>query len=392
MDILSVFLDLPLFIWIILGVYLLSFIIQLIYYLSIFRRPYRYLSKRNKDTNKQLPDIEHIGISIIITAKNEADNLRKNLPSILEQDYPNFQVVVVNNGSTDSTEYVLNEMRNNYPTKLYTTFIPVDYDADNDKKLALTIGIKAAKHDILLFTEADTKPLTEKWVNEYAKEFMEGKDVVLGGCQLKIEKGFYRKLILFGNLMFGVKYLSMALIKKPYMGIERNMAYRKSLFFENRGFSSLLNIEYGEDNLFINKIANKKNTSVVVSLESMVESDVVDRLSTWRTIKGKYLITKHHLKGCADKVLSFEVLSRYVFYLLFAAMCIIGALFPAIILIGIAITLFLIRYIVQLIVINKNSKLYNSGKYIFSLPFLDIFTPILNHQFLKYKKRRNKKR
>ena len=391
MDILSNIFDLSLIVWIIIGVYLSSFFIQLIYYLYLFRQPYRYASKHNNDTDNQLSKIKKPGISIIITAKNEAGNLRSNLPAILEQDYPNFQVVVVNNGSTDSTDEVLNEMRNKYSSKIYTTYIPVDSEAVNDKKLALTIGIKAAKHDILLFTEADTKPLTKKWVYEYAQEFMNGKDVVLGGCQLKIDKGLYKKLILFGNLMFGIKYLSMALIKKPYMGIERNMAYRKSLFFENKGFSSILNIEYGEDNLFINKIATNKNTSVVVSEESMVESDVVEHLSTWRTIKGKYLITKPHLKGYGDKVLSFEVFSRYIFYILLAFLCVLGILQHAIILIVIALTLFVIRFIVQLIVINKNSKLYNSGKYFFSLPFLDIFTPILNNQFLNYEKKRNRK-
>lgn len=391
MSILSNIYNISFVVWIIIGVYLLSFIIQIIFYLYLFRRPYRYVSKCNNGTNKQLSEAKYPGISIVITAKNEAENLSNNLPLILEQDYPNYQIVVVNNGSTDNTENVLNELRNKYSSKIYTTYIPVDSEAVNDKKLALTIGIKAAKHEILLFTEADTKPLTNKWVKEYAQEFIKGYDVVLGGCQLRVNKGFYKKLILFGNLMFGIKYLSMALIKKPFMGIERNMAYRKSLFFENKGYSSILNIEYGEDNLFINRVATNLNTSVLVSPDSMVESNVVDSLSTWRTIKGKYLITKPHLKGYKDKVLSFEVFNRYVFYILFATICVIGILFSAIILIGIAITLFIIRYIVQLIVINKNSTLYNSGKYYFSLLFLDIITPILNYHFLNYEKKRNRK-
>ena len=383
------FFDISLTIWIIIGVYFLSLVIQLIYYLYIFRQPYRYELKRNKNVDNRLSDIKKPGISIIITAKNEAENLQRNLPSILEQDYPNFQVVVVNNGSTDNTDNVLNEMCNKYSSKLYTTYIPVNSEAVNDKKLAITVGIKAAKHDIVLFTEADTKPLTKQWVNEYAKEFIEGKDVVLGGCQLKVKKRLYKKIILYDNLMLGIKYLSMALIKKPYMGIERNMGYRKKLFFENKGFSSILNIEYGEDNLFLNKITNSKNTSALVSPESMVESSVVDRLSTWRAIKGKYLITKPHLKGYQDKALSFEVFSRYVFYILFVTIFTLGILLPSIPLIGVAGSLFLIRYIVQLIVINKNSKLYNSRRYFFSLPFLDIFMPILNYQFLVYEKKRN---
>lgn len=383
--------DLSLLEWIIIGLSILFFIIQVTYYLYIFRQPYKYLSKKEDKDEKQLSRNELPGISIIITAKNEADNLLANLPLILEQDYPNYQVVVVNNSSTDSTDDVLNELRSRYPSKLYTTYIPIDSETVNDKKLALTVGIKAAKHDILLFTEADTKPLTNKWVNEYAKEFAKGKDVVLGACQLKVGKGLFKKLIQFSNLMFGIKYLGLALIKRPYMGIERNMAYKKNLFFENKGFSSILNIEYGEDNLFINKIATRNNTSVVISPESMVESNAINQLSTWRTIKGKYLITKKYLKGSGDKVLSFEIVSRYIFYFLFVLMLSIGILQPSKALIWVAIVLFLLRYMLQVIVVNKNSKLFNSGKYFLSLPLFDLLTPILNQQFMNHEKKRNRR-
>ncbi len=383
--------DLSLLEWIIIGLSILFFIIQVTYYLYIFRQPYKYLSKHDDIDEKQLSRNELPGISIIITAKNEADNLLANLPLILEQDYPNYQVVVVNNSSTDSTDDVLNELRSRYPSKLYTTYIPIDSETVNDKKLALTVGIKAAKHDILLFTEADTKPLTNKWVNEYAKEFAKGKDVVLGACQLKVGKGLFKKLIQYSNLMFGIKYLGLALIKRPYMGIERNMAYKKNIFFENKGFSSILNIEYGEDNLFINKIATRNNTSVVISPESMVESNAINQLSTWRTIKGKYLITKKYLKGSGDKVLSFEIVSRYIFYFLFVLMLSIGILQPSKALIWVAIVLFLLRYMLQVIVVNKNSKLFNSGKYFLSLPLFDLLTPILNQQFMNHEKKRNRR-
>lgn len=383
--------DLSLLEWIIIGLSILFFIIQVTYYLYIFRQPYKYLSKKEDKDEKQLSKNESPGISIIITAKNEADNLLANLTLILEQDYPNYQVVVVNNSSTDNTDDVLNEFRNRYPSKLYTTYIPIGSETVNDKKLALTVGIKAAKHEILLFTEADTKPLTNKWVNEYAKEFAKGKDVVLGACQLKVGKGLFKKLIQFSNLMFGIKYLGMALIREPYIGIERNMAYKKNLFFENKGFSSILNIEYGEDNLFINKIATRNNTSVVISPDSMVESNAINQLSTWRTIKGRYLITKKYLKGSGNKVLSFEIFSRYTFYFLFILMLSIGILQPSKTLIWITIVLFLLRYMIQVIVVNKNSKVFNSGKYFFSLLLFDLLTPILNQQFMNHEKKRNRR-
>lgn len=376
--------------WIIIGVYLLFFVIQMLYYLLIFRKPYKYATLNKESRDKKNNDkLELPGISIIITAKNEDENLEKNLPYILNQDYPNFQVVVVNNGSTDETETVLNALSQNH-TNLYHTYIPTESEVINHKKLALTLGIKAAKHDILLFTEPDTKPLSKKWVYEYAKEFMKGKKVVLGFCQLELKEHYSKKLIHFDNLFFGIKYLGMALSNKPYLGMERNMAYKKELFFQNKGFSSILNIEYGEDNLFINKVATKKNTSVVLSPDSMVVSNVIDRISTWRNIKAKYLITRKHLKGFKTRLLDIEIFSRYGFYSLFAFLTLIGILQSSIVLIGIAVLFYLLRYFMQMVIINKNSRLFNAGKFYFSLSLLDLIVPIMNHQFLNYEKQRNR--
>ena len=375
--------------WITIALFFIFFVIQLFYYIYLFRKPYRHAA--NNDTVNDAGDTNEenlLGVSIIITAKNEAENLRRNLPSILNQDYPTFQVVVVDNASTDSTIDVLDGFRINHPN-LYVTFIPVRSNTTNDKKLALTIGIKAAKHDILLFTEPDTKPLSNKWVYEYAKTFNKGKDVILGCCQLKIDKGFYKKFVLFDNLFSGLKYTSMALANKPYMGIGRNMAFSKKLFFDNKGFSSVLNIEDGEDNVFANRIATKENTAILSSPESRVVSNVVDSFSSWRSIKTRYLTTRKHYVGSSAKLLSFEVFTRYAFYILFVALCAIGVLTSSKGITLFAILLFLIRYLTQLIVINKNSKIYNAGSFYFSIPLFDLVTPTVNHLFLRREAIRN---
>ena len=253
----------------------------------------------------------------------------------------------------------------------------------------MTVGVKAANHNILLFTEPDTKPLSNKWVYEYAKAFNRGKDIVLGACQLEIDKSFFKKYILFDNLFSGIKYTSMALANKPYMGIGRNMAFRKNLFFDNKGFSSILNMEDGEDNIFVNKIATKENTAIALSPESMVVSNVVDGISTWRNIKTKYLTTRKHYTGNTAKLLSFETFSRYAFYTLFVALSVKGILSSINAIVFFAILLFSTRYFVQLIVINKNSKVYNAGSFHFSLLLFDFAKPIVSYLFLKREKRRN---
>ena len=374
--------------WIIIALYTIFFFIQLFYYLNLFRKPYLYVANNvNNDTinksDKELP-----GISIIITAKNEADNLRKNLPKVLNQEYPHFQVVVVNNSSTDNTSNVLDELKSKYP-HLYTTFIPVGSNDRNDKKLAITVGIKAAKHNILLFTEPDTKPLSNKWVYEYAKAFNNNAEIVLGGCQLEINKSFFKKYILFDNLFSGIKYTSMALTKKPYMGIGRNMAFKKKLFFDYKGFSSILNIEDGEDNLFINKITKEHNTAVLLAPASMVVSNAINGFINWRNIKTNYVVSRKHYTGNKAKRLTFEVFSRYLFYILFALLVGLGIRNASIAVPAFALSLFLIRYVVQLIVINKNSNIYNAGNFYFSIPLFDLATPITNQLLVRREKKRN---
>ena len=389
MDITSFFYRISIYEWIIIGLYLTFFIVQLIYYLYLFRKPYQHLANIDK-TDEDMDETNSIGISVIITAKNEAKNLKKNLTFILNQDYPNFQVVVVDNGSTDNTRDVLDNFKSKH-ANLYVTFIPIGSEKVNDKKLALTVGIKAAKHDILLFTEPDTKPLTKRWVYEYAKAFNTDKKVVLGSCQLEMDKTISNKFILFDNLFLGIKYLSLALIKRPYMGIGRNMAFRKNLFFENKGFSSILNIEDGEDNVFINKIATKENVAVLISAESRVVSNVVDSFSIWRNIKTRYLTTQKHISLNVTRILKFEVFSRFGFYLLFATLSIIGIVSSLHYLLFFAILLFLIRYFTQIIVINKNSKLYNAGSFYLSLPLFDFLAPIVDYIYLNHKPKKNRR-
>jgi hypothetical protein len=169
------------------------------------------------------------------------------------------------------------------------------------------------------------------------------------------------------------------------------MAFRKDLFFEHKGFSSVLNIEDGEDNVFINRIATKENTAVIVSSDSMVVSNVVDSFSNWRSIKTKYLTTQKYYTNNATKVLTFEVFSRYAFYLLFAMLFVIGLLSSLNFLLLFALFLFSIRYFTQLWVLNKNSRIYNAGKFRFLLPLLDLLTPVANYLFLQREANRKRK-
>jgi len=231
-------------------------IIQIIYYLLIFLRIIIYKQSTNEEINEP--------VSVIICARNEAENLQKFLPTILEQKYSNFEVIVVNDSSTDDTDVVLRKFQNSYPN-LYVTYIDRDLDYKHGKKLAVTIGLKAAKNDLVLFTDADCIIDSNLWIENMQKMFTPKTKIVLGyGGYIK-ERGLLNKMIRYDTLFVAIQYFSYALIGMPYMGVGRNMAYRKSLFFENKGFASHLKIVSGDDDLFVNENATKKNTKIVIN-------------------------------------------------------------------------------------------------------------------------------
>ncbi|SCM59435.1 glycosyltransferase [Petrimonas mucosa] len=374
-------------VWVILASALFFFTIQLVYYLLIYRVPYLYERKRDKRPHDSgtLPPV-----SVIIASKNESENLARFLPAILDQDYPDFEVIVVNMGSTDETDMVLKTLSLKY-SHLYYTYVPAEAEDVNMKKLALTIGIKAANHDLLLFTEAYCEPASDRWIREFAAEFVKGNEIVLGFCKLKMAKHIaMRKFILYDNMIQGLKYLSLAILGKPFMGIGRNLAYKKEIFFEEKGYSSVLNIDEGEDDLFINRIARKNRVGVVVSPESMTQSDVVDNFLTWRALKHKYLYTKQFYKGGSSLIFGFETFSKYLFYLSVIAGIVYGVYvgnLPAVVLL---LLLLIIRFAVQLFVLGKSSRMLDAGKYHLDLLFFDLFQPFNNFKFWKYANKRKK--
>ena len=371
------------------AVLLFFFIILILYSLILWRKPYSYQKKvvDNEVDEGQLP-----GISVVITTKNDSAELKRNLPYIMDQDYPSFEVIVVNSGSSDDTDIVLTAADQEY-SKLYHTFIPSGADDINEKKLAVTVGVKAAKYDIIMFTESYSRPVSKNWIREYGKEFLKGKDILLGYSRIVFpKKVLMRKFISYDNLIHHLKFLSMAIYRKPYMGIGRNMAYRKELFFNNKGFSSILGIEAGEDDLYVNKISNKKNTGVILSHDSITETDSVDSFSTWRSIKSKYLYTKQFYKGPANFIFGFETFSKYGFALTVLMTILVSVFYSNFILLGFAIILFLLRFAVQLFAINKNSSHFDYKKYNIDLLYYEFVQPISNFKFRKYADNRNRYR
>jgi glycosyltransferase involved in cell wall biosynthesis len=226
-----------------------------------------------------------IGISIIVAARNELNQLRALIPALVNQDYQNFEVIIVNDRSDDGTlEFLRSEATKH--TRLKGVDVHDLPDHITGKKYALTLGIKAAQYNHLIFTDADCLPKSSKWIAQMANGYARGGDFILGFSGYTKLKGFLNYFIRFETLLTGIEYLGSAANKMPYMGIGRNMGYKRDVFLENKGFLGMQSIIGGDDDLFVNKYAKGKFTQVVVGEEALVQTD--PKL-TWRD----YLSQKH---------------------------------------------------------------------------------------------------
>jgi biofilm PGA synthesis N-glycosyltransferase PgaC len=212
-------------------------------------------------TINQVPPAPTQPVSVIVSARNERENLEKNLPRWLEQEYPDFEVVVVNDGSTDGTSDFLREMESLH-SNLKIVRLDIDERFHRGKKFALTMGIKGSKHELLLLTDADCYPSSNSWIQHMASKFIPGKDIVLGLGHYERNWKPLNWIIQHDTFQTAMNYMNYALAGKPYMGVGRNLAYRKSLFFKHKGFASHQHLIAGDDDLFVNEAANSENVAI----------------------------------------------------------------------------------------------------------------------------------
>ena len=251
-------------------------------------------------------------ISIIVCAKNESQNLKDKLPAILNQDYPNYEVIVVNDQSVDGTAVLLKEFKKKYPNLVVVT-IDKHINQRPGKKLALTLGIKTAKHEYLLLTDADCIPNSKNWAMQMCSNF-NSADIVLGYGGYEKKKGLLNKLIRFDTFNVAQQYLSYSLSGQTYMGIGRNMAYKKSLFFENKGFANHLHIASGDDDLFIQEIANKNNVSIEINEQAHTTSSVIEKWGEWTYQKRRHISTAPLYKIKFKVLLSIYPYTQFLFW------------------------------------------------------------------------------
>jgi len=291
-------------------------------------------------------------VSIIICARNEDDNLTEFLPKILVQDYPEFEVIVVNDCSIDNTENVIDEFAKIFPNLKKVTIKEDDY-YKHGKKFAVMVGIKGAKYENLLFTDADCFPANENWLKDMASGFATKKEIVLGYGAYKKDDGFLNKLIRFDTFLIAANYLSAAIKGKAYMGVGRNLAYKKDLFYKQKGFSKHYHITSGDDDLFINQASTQENTNVVISNNAITYSLAKTSFTDWKRQKQRHLTTAPHYNSNSKTKITLGYIFQYGFHLFFLSVLIFKTTVIA------ALAGFILKVLIQMITFKKTSKKLN---------------------------------
>jgi len=296
--------DLPQFIFTI--IFLGLAFIQLFWLFFFYIRIAFHREKETEDIQKP--------VSIIIAARNEEDNLFEFLPFILEQDYKTFEVIVVNHQSVDNTEYILKAFKERYP-HLKIINLEKNHHLAFGKKLPLTIGIKGAQYEHLLFTDADCKPNSNQWLKLMSSKFTPKKSIVLGYAPHRSTKGFLNKIIRLDTTFIALNYLSFAKAGIPYMGVGRNLGYTKEVFMNNSGFKSHYSIQSGDDDLFIQEVAKKKNYTISLSPDSFCYSDSEKTLKDWISQKSRHYTTSGRYPLFKKLLLGIYPLSLILLYI-----------------------------------------------------------------------------
>ena len=348
-------------IYIIEIIFVLTFLIQLYFYFFIFKKLAAYIP--SQISKPELP------VSVVICAKNEEKKIEKNLISILQQNYELYEVIVVDDASTDNTAAILLHLQKQFKNLSIVTISP---QLSSGKKNALKQGIQSSKYDCLLFTDADCIPKSKNWISKMAGNFSQQNEIILGYGAYEYRTGFLNTLIRFDTIYIAIQYFSYALAGMPYMGVGRNLAYKKKLFADNNGFESHKHVLSGDDDLFINEVALNTNTVIEIDEQAHTTSVPKESWSSWLYQKRRHLTTGVKYKPSLQFYLGLFQISIIVFYISFVY--IIATQYNILPII----VLFLIRIALQIFTFKACLTKLNETHHVFLFPIYELFILILN--------------
>ncbi|OJJ15213.1 hypothetical protein BKI52_39375 [marine bacterium AO1-C] len=240
-------------------------------------------------------------VSVVVCAHNEYQNLQKLLPGLLTQKFDNFEIIIVDDRSTDGSSEWLHK-QSTLHSRLYVVSVSETHPNWNAKKYALVQGIKQATHEVILLTDADCEVVSPHWIQHMIRPFANTAiKIVLGFSPYFKMKGNLNRFIQFETFFTAVQYLSFTLWGKAYMGVGRNLAYRKELFQNGKIIEKYKSVTGGDDDLLINQLATSENTAICIHPKAHMKSIPKTSWKDWYQQKirhlsvGKYYKSTHHL-------------------------------------------------------------------------------------------------
>jgi len=351
--------------WPLIIVLLSAWLIQLLYFWVIFAR-FAFYNAAKRPVNDDLKPV-----SVIVCAKNEYHNLVRFLPRILTQDYPDYEVIVVNDASDDDTFYLLRELADTYPN-LKVVHLPQNLNFFTGKKFPLSIGIKSARYQHVLLTDADCFPAGPDWIKSMQAAYTGNTSVVLGYGAYLSQPGILNRLIRYDTVNIAINYFSFALSGLPYMGVGRNLAYDKQLFFSSGGFVNHYKLASGDDDLFISKVARGNNTRIQPVSDAHTFSKAKQSFSSWLRQKRRHLTTGGYYRFIHKTLLGLYSFSQLLFFVLLVFLAIQGVNWM--LLTGI----YAIRLFSQLLILKKSMVLLGEKSFLLLSPIFEIILMMTN--------------
>lgn len=349
------------------GIFVFSACIQFFFHWYFFLRISRFREDR-MDPNRWPP------VSVVICARNELVNLQKLIPLLLEQDYPDFEVIIIDDRSEDPMyDYMLEQK--SVHQKVHLVRINYTPEGMNPKKFALTMGIKSARHQNLLFTDADCFPASNQWIKSMARYMVGKEEIIIAYAPYQKEKGFLNLLIRYDTFYTAVQYISLAMAGLPYMGVGRNLAYKSSLFMKLKGFYKHVPLNGGDDDLFVNRASTEDNIAVCLNPESFTYSIPKRSWATWYRQKTRHLAVGRYYKSNHKLLLGLLAVSNLLFYFSVIPLAFFPKAWPVVA------GLFMVKLINQAFVMGRVNEQLKEPISIWLFPLLDFVHSIVIFAF-----------
>ncbi|HIW66177.1 MAG TPA: glycosyltransferase [Candidatus Alistipes intestinipullorum] len=347
------------------GAMLLMFGLQLYYYIFIYGRIPGYKNNRREVTLPTEPPV-----SVIVPLFSEDYSfVEERLPLILAQSYPDFEVVIVYVGHDTDFYEDLTLLKASFP-QIVTTKIHLDPRFPISRKMALNVGIKSAHYEHLIFTSTDAVPQTDRWLSLMAKGFMRG-EIVVGYCGFERAKGFTNYLMRTWRMMHAVDWIARAVRRRPYRGTLHNFGFTKRLYFGANGFSHL-NMNIGEDDLFLQRVMTRDNVSVILSPRAMLREKVWGGMKWWIGQLRYYGSSFRFYPRGVKCYVRWELISRVLFFVAVIVALVAMPLEYKLVAAG----LLLLRYVAVAVEVRRIARRLGEGGMVLRYFLYDLLSPL----------------